>query len=540
MEIEDQEQDLIFDQEAINTFISVKSVNGKTGTVVLTTSDLENTSDYQTGTEVENAISTAIAGKQDILTAGDGIDITNNVISNTRDTIEWGKITGDISYQTDLQDEFSAITNDISDIKEVIPNSASSSNQLADKDFVTDSISSSSANFIGTFNSVTDLEDYSGPLTNNDYAFVISTDSAGNTIYNRYKYNGSEWLFEYAINNSSFTSAQWDAINSGITTSRVSQIGTNENDIGNLQTNKQNIIDNSLDTTSKTIPGAINEVNSIALGANQALSFTNYSSLVTDLNSASKTEYNVGQNIYVLTLNVPDLWVSSVEATSVPYSYVDDEVFVNALEQDGYIRIGYYKVSALETQEVDLTNYVKNTDYADSGTAGVVKISSNRGMSISNTGLAYIYKASNADILAKTQEYRPIVPNNLDYAIEQGLGNNSLTWTTTEQTNARNTINAVGKSDVATGRYDQGNGGIVGIGAGNGIGISSGNLYIDKADNSQIDAETNNFRPLVSSNYRRAVNRVINDRFVTLTQAEYDALVSGGTVDANTYYMIKE
>lgn len=39
---------------------AVNSVNGQTGTVVLTTSDLENDSDYQTGSEVESAISTAI------------------------------------------------------------------------------------------------------------------------------------------------------------------------------------------------------------------------------------------------------------------------------------------------------------------------------------------------------------------------------------------------------------------------------------------------------------------------------------------------
>lgn len=39
---------------------AVNSVNGQTGTVVLTTSDLENDSDYQTGSEVEGAISTAI------------------------------------------------------------------------------------------------------------------------------------------------------------------------------------------------------------------------------------------------------------------------------------------------------------------------------------------------------------------------------------------------------------------------------------------------------------------------------------------------
>lgn len=102
-----------------------------------------------------------------------------------------------------------------------IPAQASSSNQLADKNFVNSSIATNTANFIGTFNSVADLEAYSGQKDDNDYAFVISTDAAGNTLYNRYKWNGTAWLFEYALNNSSFTANQWAAINSGITTGLV-------------------------------------------------------------------------------------------------------------------------------------------------------------------------------------------------------------------------------------------------------------------------------------------------------------------------------
>lgn len=85
--------------------------------------------------------------------------------------------------------------------------------------FVNSSVATNTANFIGTFNSVEDLEAYSGTVTNNDYAFVIGTDSAGNTVYNRYKYNGSAWAFEYALNNSSFTAAQWATIQSGLTAS---------------------------------------------------------------------------------------------------------------------------------------------------------------------------------------------------------------------------------------------------------------------------------------------------------------------------------
>ena len=112
----------------------------------------------------------------------------------------------------------------ISTINGKIPSAATSTNQLADKDFVNSSIATNTANFIGTFQSVAELEAYSGTLTNNDYAFVETTDTAGNTLYDRYKYNSStqEWAFEYELNNSSFTAAQWAAINSGCTTSTAS------------------------------------------------------------------------------------------------------------------------------------------------------------------------------------------------------------------------------------------------------------------------------------------------------------------------------
>ena len=114
----------------------------------------------------------------------------------------------------------------ISAINDLIPSQATSSNQLADKNFVNSSIATNTANFIGTFTSVADLEAYSGTLTNNDYAFVETTDTAGNTLYDRYKWNGTEWLFEYELNNSSFTAEQWAAINSGITSGDVSSLAS--------------------------------------------------------------------------------------------------------------------------------------------------------------------------------------------------------------------------------------------------------------------------------------------------------------------------
>lgn len=115
-------------------------------------------------------------------------------------------------------------------ITELIPAQATPQNQLADKNFVNSSVATNTANYISDngqpFQSVEDLEAYTGTLTNNDYAFVVGTDSAGNTTYTRYKYNANTqtWAAEYVLNNSSFTAAQWAAISSGITALLVQKL----------------------------------------------------------------------------------------------------------------------------------------------------------------------------------------------------------------------------------------------------------------------------------------------------------------------------
>lgn len=180
-------------------------------------------------------------------------------------------------------------TGDISTINGKIPSAATPSNQLADKDFVNSSIATNTANFIGTFNSVAELEAYSGTVTNNDYAFVIVTDSAGNTAYDKYKYTTAttpaSWQFEYELNNSSFTAAQWAAINSGANTTNIGQITTNQNAIGTLS---------SLNTTVKTdLVSAVNEVEGVASTALQPLdnisSLTNDSGFITGITSTDVT-----------------------------------------------------------------------------------------------------------------------------------------------------------------------------------------------------------------------------------------------------------
>jgi hypothetical protein len=134
------------------------------------------------------------------------------------------------------------IRNLIASINSKIPEEATSTNQLADKEFVNSSIATNTSSFRGTYESVDDLPTESSVdgLKVNDYAFVITTNKDGNPEYNRYKYTVSgttkEWSYEYTLNNSSFTKAQWLAIQSGITSSLVEQITTNKNALEGLST----------------------------------------------------------------------------------------------------------------------------------------------------------------------------------------------------------------------------------------------------------------------------------------------------------------
>lgn len=127
----------------------------------------------------------------------------------------------------------------IEDINKLIPNQASENNKLADKDFVNSSITTNRANYIykivdgkkGPFDSLEELEAQTLlPVTNNDYAFVKSTDDKGNTIYTEYKatvtpdLNGITWAEEFPLNNNAFTIVQWAALNSGATEDIINNV----------------------------------------------------------------------------------------------------------------------------------------------------------------------------------------------------------------------------------------------------------------------------------------------------------------------------
>ncbi len=107
-----------------------------------------------------------------------------------------------------------------------------------------------------------------------------------------------------------------------------------------------------------TVENKANEAKSIAEGRARASSFASYAELIAVLNSAIQTDYKIGDNFYIQAKNIPDLWVYSVEEASTAYTYNSDDELINTIETYGFIQIGYFKLSALETAKVDLTGFV--------------------------------------------------------------------------------------------------------------------------------------------------------------------------------------
>ena len=191
------------------------------GAVPTKTSDLTNDSGFITGA--------AVPTKTSDLTNDSGFTTSAALAAETARAQAAEALLATISALTEETDRATlaetAINALVTEILSYIPQQASDQNQLADKSFVNSSINSNTANLITNngepFSSVQQLQQVTA--SNNDYAYVVVS-SGGGTYYDRYKYNGTTWELEYRVNSTVFTSAQWAAINSGITDALVAKL----------------------------------------------------------------------------------------------------------------------------------------------------------------------------------------------------------------------------------------------------------------------------------------------------------------------------
>lgn len=249
----------------------------------LSTNDFTNSNKEAVERSLPLGVLTALDRTQDIDTIRSGAALGATAYQKPRTGIPATDLAS--AVQTSLGKADTALQqSDLEPIKEVIPNDATTQNKLADRAFVNSSIATATATFRGAYNLVTDLSlttaatqsqiatALAGAVStadNNDYAFVqVPTADVTPTEIarvERYKYNGSAWAFEYALNNSGFTASQWAALNSGITSGLVGKLSAlpTNSELTTLLVGKQDKIDSThkldysfLDNTP-TIPDAV-------------------------------------------------------------------------------------------------------------------------------------------------------------------------------------------------------------------------------------------------------------------------------------------
>ena len=221
--------------KAINIIVPTKTsdIDNDSGFITKSVSDLEN---YTRSTDLAQV---ATSGSYNDLSDKPTVD--QSYSSSSTNAQSGTAVAGAISGKENAN-------NKVSTINPLQPPESTSVNYPTDyavKTYVDNAIATEAATFCGTKNVITDLgltinatqaqvaeklaEVISG-ADNNDYCFVAFPHNASETTviarYDRYKYVAgaqSPWTFEYSLTNTTFTSDQWAAINSTITSAKVSK-----------------------------------------------------------------------------------------------------------------------------------------------------------------------------------------------------------------------------------------------------------------------------------------------------------------------------
>lgn len=266
----------------------------------------------------------------------------------------------------------------INDIESVIPTGVSLDNKLTSESYVTEfvnsSIATNTATFRGTYETVNDLPNTTDvpDLKSNDYVFVID-----NGEYKRYKYNGS-WIYEYTLNNSSYTASQWAAINSGITSEKVALINpVNDSTItftqggvtkGSITLNQSTDATIALDAGGGIVTDVqVDDNSQVSSGVVNLLTVNNnYNSstnkLVTANDLSGKLDKTKTKNAKTVTLSVDNGYFSSTvidtnELTQSSFIQNSDRLEYIQLTSDGNQAIQLNKISSDDYYGLGFTSF---------------------------------------------------------------------------------------------------------------------------------------------------------------------------------------
>lgn len=181
-------------------------------------------------------------------------------------------------------------------------------------------------------------------------------------------------------------------------------------------------------------------------GKSQSKTYNNYQAFVTAVNAMNNTALKVGDNVFIVTQGVPDMWVSAVNSSSATYTYSSDSAIVTALGSANGLTVGYYVFRELETEKVDLTAYQTKTDNGLNttsktvvGAINEVKGTADSALSKANTNATDITNIKNGTTKVKSAEHA----DTADSATSAGTATNA-----TNATNVTTNINGHAITDI--------------------------------------------------------------------------------------------
>lgn len=124
-----------------------------------------------------------------------------------------------------------------------------------------------------------------------------------------------------------------DSVKNVATAVKAAQDGEGNNIVATYATKTQ------VEVAQQTANNALN----IAQGKTQGYTFDTFAEMTTALKNATNTQYKIGDTLYIKETGTPDYWISGILSTNTG-------------------KYGYYEITPLETQKVDLTEYQKKED----------------------------------------------------------------------------------------------------------------------------------------------------------------------------------
>ena len=181
-------------------------------------------------------------------------------------------------------------------------------------------------------------------------------------------------------------------------------------------------------------------------GKSQSKTYNNYQAFVTAVNAMNNTALKVGDNVFIVTQDVPDMWVSAVNSSSATYTYTSDSAIVTALGSANGLTVGYYVFRELETEKVDLDAYqTKNDNSLNTtsktvvGAINEVKGTADSALTKANTNATEITNIKNGTTKVKSAEHADTAGS----ATSAGTATNA-----TNATNVTTNINGHAITDI--------------------------------------------------------------------------------------------